>query len=94
MIRIEGTPRDGLRIIGALRGTVLNPLLEMTDGGEVVLDLSEVSEADAASVRLLACLADGHCRLVNCPKWLALWIDRERQPSRRSTGHEVGRSES
>ena len=87
MIRIEGTPRDGLRIIGALTGTALNRLLEMTGGGEVVLDLSEVSEADAANVRLLARLADGHCRLVNCPLWLALWIDRERQPSLRSTGH-------
>ena len=94
MIRIEGTPRDGLRIIGALRGTVLNPLLEMTDGGEVVLDLSEVSEADAANVRLLAWLAEGRCRLVNSPQWLGLWIDRERRQSRRATGHEVGRSES
>ena len=94
MIRIEGTARDGLRIIGALTGTVLRRVLEMTGGGEVVLDLSEVSEADAANVRLLAWLVDGHCRLVNCPQWLTLWIDRERQPSRRSTGHEVGRSES
>ena len=92
MIRIEGTPRDGLRIIGALTGTVLKRLLEMTGDGEVLLDLSEVSEADAANVRLLARLADGHCRLVNCPQWLALWIDRERQPPLRSTGHEVGRS--
>ena len=93
MIRIEGTPRDGLRIIGALTGTVLKRLLRTASGGAVVLDLSEVSEADAANVRLLAQLADDHCRLVNCPQWLALWIDRERQPSRRLAGHEVGRSE-
>ena len=92
MIRIEGTPRDGLRIIGALTGTVLRRMLEMTGRGEVVLDLSEVSEADAANVRLLARLTDDHCKLVNCPQWLDLWIDRERQSSRRSTGHEVGRS--
>jgi len=92
VIRIEGTTRNRLRIIGALTGTILRRMLEPTGGGDVVLDLSEVSEADAANVRLLARLADGHCKLVNCPQWLALWIDRERQPSRRSTGHEVGRS--
>lgn len=93
MIRIEGTPRDGLRVIGALTGPVLRRLLEMTGRGEVVLDLSEVSEADAANVRLLARLTDGHCKLANCPQWLALWIDRERQSLRWSTGHAVGRSE-
>ena len=79
MIRIEETTRDGLRIIGALTGTVLGRILEMKGGAEVVLDLSEVSEADAANVRLLARLADGHCKLVNCPQWLGLWIDRERR---------------
>lgn len=92
MIRIEGTTRDGLRIIGALRGTILRRMLEMTGGGEVVLDLSEVSEADAVNVRLLARLADGPCRLIHCPQWLALWIDRERGPLLRSTGHEMRRS--
>ena len=92
MIRIEGNTRDGLRIIGTLTGTVLSRMLEMTGGGEVVLDLSEVSEADAANVRLLARLADGHGKLANCPQWLILWIDRERRPPVRSAGHEVGRS--
>ena len=86
MIRVEGTPRDGLRIIGALTGTVLRRLLEMTGGEGVILDLAEVSEADAANVRLLAGLADGHTRLVNCPQWLALWIDRERQARPRPMG--------
>jgi hypothetical protein len=81
VIRIEGTTRDGLRIIGALTGTVPRRMLEMTGGAEVVLDLSEVIEADAANVRLLARLADGHCTLANCPQWLALWIDRERRPA-------------
>jgi ABC-type transporter Mla MlaB component len=81
VIRIEGTTRDGLRIIGALTGTVLRRMLAMTGAAEVVLDLSEVIEADAANVRLLSRIADGHCRLVNCPRWLALWIDRERRPA-------------
>jgi ABC-type transporter Mla MlaB component len=90
VIRIEGTTRDGLRIIGALTGTVLRRILEMKGGAEVVLDLSEVSEADAANVRLLARLADGHCKLVNCPQWLGLWIDRERRPPP-IDGSEVGR---
>jgi hypothetical protein len=94
VIRIEGNPRDGLRIIGALTGTVLRRLLEMTGGGEMVLDLSEVSEADTVNVRLLSRLADGHCRLVNCPQWLALWIDREPQSLPQPTSHEVGRSKS
>ena len=93
MIRIEGTPRDGLRIIGALTGTVLRRLLEMRGGGGVILDLTEVSEADAANVRLLARLADGHYRLVNSPRWLALWIDRERQAPLRPMGPEAGRSQ-
>lgn len=92
MIRIEGTVRDGLRIIGALTGAVLGRMLETAGGGEVVLDLSEVSEADAANVRLLARLADGHYKLVSCPQWLGLWIDRERQPTLRSTRHDVRRS--
>jgi ABC-type transporter Mla MlaB component len=90
VIRIEGTTRDGLRIIGALTGTVLRRILEMKGGAEVVLDLSEVSEADAANVRLLARLADGHCKLVNCPQWLGLWISRERRPPP-IDGSEVGR---
>ena len=94
MIRIEGTPRDGLRVIGALRGTLLRQLLEMTGGGAVVLDLSEVSEADAANVQLLAQVEDGHCRLVNCPQWLSLWIQRERRPHPPVDVSGVGRSES
>ena len=79
VIRIDGSARDGLRLIGALRGTMLRRFLEMTGGGKVVLDLSEVSEADAANVQLLAQVADVQCSLVHCPQWLALWIERERQ---------------
>jgi ABC-type transporter Mla MlaB component len=93
VIRIEGTPGDGLRIIGALKSAFLSRLLETAGGGEVVLDLSEVSEADAASVRLLARLAGDQCRLVGCPKWLALWIEREGRPRRQAARHRVGRSE-
>jgi hypothetical protein len=63
----------------------LRRVLELTCGGEVILDLSEVSEADAANVRLLARLADSHCKLVNCPRWLALWIDWERRRPLRSS---------
>lgn len=80
MIRIELSPRGGVRIIGTLKGTLLNRLFEILSDREVVLDLSEVREADAAAVRMLARLPAGRCSLVNCPRWLVLWIERERQP--------------
>jgi ABC-type transporter Mla MlaB component len=78
VIRIEETPQGGLRVIGALERAALSGLLETRSSTEVVLDLSEVREADAAAVHMLAQLPP-RCRLVNCPRWLALWIERERQ---------------
>jgi hypothetical protein len=46
-----------------------------------MLDLSEVREADASAVRMLVQMPPGRCKLFNCPKWLALWIEQERRPS-------------
>ena len=80
MIRIDATPQGPVRVIGALKGPALSGLLGIRSDTEVVLDLSEVREADAAAVRMLAGLPAGRCRLVDCPRWLALWIERERQP--------------
>ena len=78
MIRIEATPQGGVRVIGTLEGTAHSGLLGI--GSTVVLDLSEVLEADAAAVRMLARLPASGCRLANCPRWLALWIHLESQP--------------
>jgi hypothetical protein len=71
----------GVRVIGALKGATLSGLFEILNDREIVLDLSEVREADAAAVRMLAQLPAGRCRLVDCPRWLALWIERERRPA-------------
>jgi hypothetical protein len=80
VIRIDATAQGGVRIIGALEETALSLLLGIPHDTEVVLDLSQVRAADAAAVRMLARLPAGRCRLVDCPRWLALWIEGERQP--------------
>jgi anti-anti-sigma regulatory factor len=51
-------------------------LLEAVDGGVSVLDLSEVQQIDDAAVRVLVGLSPGRCRLMNCPRWLELWLLR------------------
>jgi len=78
MFRIEGAPR-GVRIIGSLKGALLRDLLETLSEGQVMLDLSEVREADDSAVAILARLPAGF-RLVNSPRWLALWIEQEWRP--------------
>jgi hypothetical protein len=55
-------------------------LFDLVGGSDVVLDLSNVHEADADGVRLLAAPAADRWQLVACPKWLAHWIERERSP--------------
>jgi hypothetical protein len=62
-------------VVGCLR--VLHALFVMVGPEKVVLDLSGVHEADHEAVRLLAQLPPGRCRLVACPKWLALRIRTE-----------------
>lgn len=78
MIRIDRSPR-GVRIIGSLKGVVLKNLLEVLRDGQVAVDLSEVREADEAAVGMLARLPNRYS-LVNCPRWLAFWIEQERSP--------------
>ena len=70
-----------MRLTGALQGELLKELLESLKTREALLDLSEVRKADAAAVRMLAQMPLGRCKLVNCPQWLALWIEQERQLS-------------
>jgi hypothetical protein len=80
VIRIESSRQGRVRVIGALRSPPLQTLLlDSVGGAEVELDLSEVHEADADAVRMLAQLPADRCRVVACPKWLALWIEIEQR---------------
>ena len=86
MIKIEGTP-GGVRISGSLKGAFLRNLLESMSEKQVVLDLFEVREADEAAIGMLARLPAARCRLVNCPRWLAFWIEEERRTQPRVGGN-------
>jgi len=83
MIQLEASPRHRVCVIGALMGEALKTLFEMVKTTEVLLDLSQVREADAEAVQLLARLAPERCNRFASPKWLALRIEMERrsQPS-------------
>jgi len=79
VIRLEEGKEGRLRVIGSLRGPALKVLFEAISAGPVVLDLTEVSEADENAVRFLAGLSPERCTLASCPMWLALWIERVTQ---------------
>lgn len=81
MIRIDGTAPGAVRISGALKGSALSVLLRNLNDERLTLDLSEVRDADADAVRILSGLPPARCELVGCPRWLALWIERERRRS-------------
>ena len=77
---MEPESQDRVRVIGALTGPALELLLEMVGRAELLLDLSEVREADCDAVHLLSQLAPEQYGLLACPKWLAHRIERERRP--------------
>ena len=79
VIRIEGGPDARVRVIGTLKGPVVEALLEMLGRQGLVLDLSEVDQADEKAVRTLAQLAPARCRVTGCPPWLASWVERLRE---------------
>lgn len=79
MIRAESVSKGSVHVRGSLDGPFLTWVFGHLGNREAALDLSEVSEADAAAARILARL-DGRYRLVNCPRWLVHWIERERPP--------------
>jgi hypothetical protein len=64
------------RVIGSVSGDAIRILLDAVDGGVSVLDLSEVDQIDDAAVRVLAGLWPERCTLLNCPRWLELWLRR------------------
>jgi hypothetical protein len=66
------------RISGAMTGDGIRIVLDALASGVVVLDLSEVDRVDDRAVRALAGLSPERCTLENCPRWLALWLQRVR----------------
>ena len=79
MIRLEEGAGGRVRVIGSLQGPALTVLSEAICRGPVVLDLSEVDQADENAVRLLARLVPERCTIAACPTWLSLWIDQVRR---------------
>jgi hypothetical protein len=78
MIRPEPGVPDHARVIGSLTGDAIRILIEAVDCGVRVLDLSEVDQADAAAIQILAGLGRDRCTFVACPRWLELWLTRAR----------------
>jgi hypothetical protein len=64
------------RVIGSLTGDAVQMLLDAVDRGVAVVDLSEVDQVDDAAVRVLAWLWPERCTVVDCPRWLELWVGR------------------
>jgi hypothetical protein len=89
VLQLETSPPERVRVIGALTGTALLMLLDMVKTAEVLLDLSEVREADTDAVRVLARLGPGVCDRLSCPGWLARRIESERpsQPAASMAGN-------
>jgi len=88
MVQHDRRALERVRVIGALTGAALELLLEMVGAAEVRLDLSEVREADADAVHLLAQLAPDQLDRLTCPSWLAARLEVRRlpQPSAAAVG--------
>jgi hypothetical protein len=82
MIQPEPSVPGLARVIGSLTGDAVQVLVQAVAAGVRVLDLSEVDQADAEAVRVLADLERDPCTLVACPRWLELWIERVRHDSK------------
>ena len=79
MILLETGSPDRVRVVGPLTGAALETLLEMLKTAELLLDLSQVREADADAVRLLARVPRDWCDRFAPPRWLSLRIEMERR---------------
>jgi len=66
-------------VIGSLTGDAVQVLLDAVDEGVAVLNLSEVDQVDDHAVRVLAALWPGRRVLLECPRWLELWLARVRR---------------
>ena len=67
------------RVIGSLTGDSVQVLLDAVNGGVAVLDLSELDQIDHHAVRVIARLWPERCTLLNCPRWLEVWLARVRR---------------
>ena len=81
MIRLEGGAPGRLRVVGSLEGHRMRRLFEAISTGTVVLDLSEVDEANESGVSFLADLPAERCNLAACPSWLSVWLEQFRRPA-------------
>jgi hypothetical protein len=85
-LRIETTPGERsttIKLIGRIETEHLSELRALLDavGGNIFLDLSEVSLVNLDVVRfLIRCETQG-IQLLNCSAFIRKWIDRERQAS-------------
>lgn len=81
--RLMISPVPGLpgraRVVGSLTSDSVQILLDAVDGGVAVLDLSGVGQIDHHAVRVMAMLSPKRCTLLNCPRWLELWLARMRR---------------
>jgi anti-anti-sigma regulatory factor len=85
-LRIETTPGERpttIKLIGRIETEHLSELRALLDavGGNIVLDLSEVSLVNLDVVRFLITCATQGIQLLNCSAFIRKWIDRERQDS-------------
>ena len=79
MILLETGPPDRVRVLGPLTGAALQTLLEMLNTADVLLDLSQVREADVDAVELLARPPADWSDRFALPRWLALRVEVERR---------------
>jgi len=88
MFKIESKPEATgtvrLTLAGKMHANSLGEVRRAIDRARrqrarrVALDLSEITLADRASIDFLAQQSREEVELVNCPPYLASWIERER----------------
>ena len=88
MLKIESKPEATgtvrLTLAGKMHANSLGELRRAIDRARrqrtrrVALDLSEITLADRASIDFLAQQSREEIELLNCPSYLAPWIERER----------------
>ena len=84
VLRIETIPGERcptIRLIGRIQTEHLSELRALLDavGGNIVLDLSEVSLVNLDAVRFLIICETQGIQLLNCSAFIRRWIDRERR---------------
>jgi hypothetical protein len=91
MLKIESKPeatgKVRLALAGRMHANSLGELRRAIErarrqrGRRVALDLSEITLADRASIDFLTQQSRDEVELINCPVYLAPWLERERAGS-------------